>query len=152
MTTPTLYPAGFSGTSNDYLRCKGDTGGGVTLVQTSVSVPASTSANTIIGLHPFRKGARLGYGSVLAVTDLDTGTNVTLNVGYVYDDNATYTNDDDAFVSGSTKPQTGGLIAMTETAGVSFVAEADGWFVAKNTAATTTTGTITANLNIAYDG
>ena len=152
MTTPTVYPAGFAGDDTDYLKAKCDTSGAMRIVQGTVSVPAATATDSYIGLAPFRKGARLGYGSRVYTADLDTSTNVTLDVGYVYDDNVTYTNDPDAFVDGSGAAQSGGMMEMTALDGMTFVAEADGWFAVQNKAATTTTGNITFNLAIGYDG
>lgn len=152
MTTPSIVPTGFAATDLDYLKARCDTSGAMRLIQGSVSVPASTATDAIIGLAPFRKGARLSYGSRVYTADLDSSTNVTLDIGYVYDDNATYTDDPDAFVAASTAPQSGGMVEMTALAGMTFVAEADGWFIAQVNAATTTTGNLTYNLGISYDG
>lgn len=151
MTTPTIYPTGYAGDATDYLHAKVDRSGAVRMVTGSVSVPALTATDTIIGLMPFQKGAKLGYGARVYTADLDSSTNVTLDIGYVFDDNATYTNVLDAFVAASTAPQSGGMIEMTASAGMTFSAGANGWIVAQVNAATTTTGALVFNLPIAYD-
>ena len=151
MTTPAIVPTGYLGTSNDFLHAKVDRSGAVRKVTGSVSIPAATATNAIVGLVPFRKGAKFDYGSRVYSDDLDTSTNVTLNIGYVYDDNVTYTDATDAFVAASTTPQTGGMIEMTAKTGMTWTASADGWIVGKFLAATTTTGLLTFNLGIAYD-
>ncbi len=152
MTTPTIVPTGFGMTDADFLKCKCDRSGAMTLVHGYVAIPAATAKDTIIGLHPFRKGARLSYGSRVYSADLDTSTNVTLDIGYVYDDAVTYTTDLDAFVVASTAPQTGGMVEMTAVEGMTWVAEADGWICAQVNAATTTTGNLTFSLGLSYDG
>lgn len=156
MTTPTVLPTGFAGDDTDFLKAVVDRQGVPRLVQGTVAIPTSLATASNIGLHPFRKGARLCYDTALHITDVDSGTNVTLDVGYVYDDDASYSNDTDAFVDGSTAPQTGGFILPTgstgSVTGMTFVAEADGWFVAQNNVPTTTAGTLTFNMKIAYDG
>lgn len=150
MTTPTITADEYTG----FLDAPVLRNGGVQHVISSTTVAAATATTTVIGLVPFRKGARLNYGgTVLAVTDLDTGTDVTLDFGYVYDDDTTYTNDPNAFIAASTVAQAGGLATMAATAGFEFVAEADGWFaVTVGGGATTTAGTIKFNGLISYDG
>jgi len=155
MTTPTIYPTEFSGTYTDYLNAPSvDRSGAMRLYTNSISVPDTTSSGAVIGLMPFNKGARLGYGSVVAFGDFDTATNVTANVGYVYEDNDTTTNinDVDAFIAASTAPQAGGVAEFSAAAGVNFEATADGWVVVQFTADTTQAASITYNLNVGYNG
>ena len=151
MTTPSIVPTGYAGDSTDFLHAKMDRSGAMRIVTGTVSVPAGTATDTIIGLVPFRKGAKFGYGSRVYVGDMDTSTNVTADIGYVYDDNVTYTNVFNAFVSASTAPQTGGMMEMTSVAGMTWTAAADGWFTAQNNATTTTTASLTFSIVIAYD-
>ena len=107
----------------------------------------------VVGLVPFQKGAIVQYGSALAIADLDTGATVTLDWGFVYDDDTTYTNDPNAFAAAVVTAQAGGVIRPSEVAGATFVAEADGW-VAVTVAAgpTDTEGNITFNGTISYQG
>lgn len=157
MTYPTIYPSRFDGTANDFLKCKVDRSGAARLIEESVTIPASTTAPANIGLHPFRKGARLSYASSVRVTDLDTASNAVIDLGWVYKDNdtVTYINDTDGFVDGSTHAIAGGIIALNvqgASAGYDFVALADGWFIAQVEAGpTTTAGTIKTHLIVSYD-
>jgi hypothetical protein len=153
MTTPSILPTGAKGDYRDYLNVKRDTSGAVRNERGAVSIPASTVTDAIIGLFPFQKGmsfAGLG-GFNVHVADLDSSTNVTLDVGIVYEDNTTYTNDLDLITSASTAPQAGGFVAPDEIDFLTFVSEANGWVVAQVNAATTTTGSITFNINSVYD-
>ena len=72
MTTPAAYPSQYQGDYTDYLKAPCDRSGAVRLISDTVTIADATSAGTILGLVPFRKGARLGYGSALYVGDLDT--------------------------------------------------------------------------------
>lgn len=152
MTTPSIVQTGYNGDSLDYLKARVSSNGDLRLAVGSVTVPASTASGTVIGLEPFRKGARLGYGSRIYSADLDTATTVTATFGYVYDDNTTYTNDPDAF-NASLTVQSAGMSEMTAVAGMTWVAEADGWFaVTTGGGSTTTAGDLTFSLEIGYDG
>tara|TARA_R110002126_G_C10444128_1_gene499162 strand:+ start:972 stop:1448 length:477 start_codon:yes stop_codon:yes gene_type:complete len=158
MTTPAAYPSQYQGDYTDYLKAPCDRSGAVRLISDTVTIADATSAGTILGLVPFRKGARLGYGSALYVGDLDTTTNVVLDIGYVYKDNNTSTNinDTDAFVDGSTAGQAGGMISIADDgalAGLNFEATADGWITLTVQAGpVSTAGTGTFNLLVSYDG
>lgn len=161
MTTPAAYPSGYQGDYTDYLKAPCDRSGALRLVTGTVTIADSTTAGTILGLVPFRKGAKLGYGGGVGVGDLDTATNVVLDVGYVYEDNNTTTNinDTDAFVDGATAGQAGGLISLSAgtgafgvRTGLAFEATANGWFTLTVQAGpVSTAGTATFNLLIAYD-
>jgi len=149
MTSPTIFATGYTSADSYNLAPSGQHDGPRSIVR-SISVPATTATDTIMGFFPFQKGMTVSYGSAIVSDDLDSSTNVTLDVGYVYDDSATYTDDLDAFISASTIAQAGGVSYFDEKAGATFVAEADGWVVVQNNAATTTTGTITFNGTISY--
>lgn len=153
MTTPAVVPTKYAGDDGDYLIAKIDRSGALRSETVSVTVPDASSVGTVVGLVPFRKGARFNYGaSSIYAADLDTATSVTLNVGYVYDDNTTYTNDDDAFATLSTAAQAGGFVTFDEVAGFDFDAEADGWIaVTIAGGATTTEGDIDAQIALTYD-
>lgn len=127
MTTPTLL-ADTAGNA------KVDRSGAVRSVSGNVTVPNATAADTIIGLIRFQKGFSLNHLAIKCA-DLDAGTTVTLDAGFVYDDNVTYTDNPDAFLDGSTIPQAGGSFVWPVAAGLltgaGFVAEADGYIVAQ---------------------
>lgn len=153
MTTPSIVPVNRSGTYRDYLQTKVDRSGAARIEAVSVSVPSGTTTTTIVGLAPFNKGFRLDVGSTqLAVAAL--GSSVTLDIGYVYDDNVTYTNDQDAFATGLTVAAAGGLVVFDEVVGLrDFVAQANGWLVAVIQGATTgNTGNIFGQVGGIYDG
>lgn len=154
LSYPTLYPTGYAGDATDYNRVKVDRSGALRVVTGTVSIPATTATSTLIGLVPFVKGAKVHYGSSVYTQDLDSSTNVTFNIGYTYEDSAN-TSQAAGFVSGSTVPQSGGLIPFTATSGssvgMSFTAVGNGWITITNTAATTTTGAVQFNIAIAYD-
>lgn len=155
MTTPTVLPTGFDGTSKDYLHTKVDRDGCLREQYSTVTIPASTVATTLIGLVPFNKGFRLSSGGTrLAVADLDTSTNVTFDVGYVYKTGSAETDDPNAFATLLTTAQTGGYIVFDEpTTDLPFVAADDGWIVMQIAAGTTTTaGAFYGQVVGCYDG
>lgn len=128
MTTPTYVSSKYAADDSAYLKCKVDRSGAARAEYFSTSVTAAAASGVIIGLVPFQKGARFVFGaSQIHVTDMDTDSDLTLDVGFVYDDNTTYTNDEDAFASQLTTGQAGGLCTLDEHAGLSFQAEANGW-------------------------
>lgn len=154
MTTPTIFPVEYDGSSRDYLKVKTDRSGAAHIYAGSVSVTTGTPAATIIGLIPFNKGARFNISSTdIFVADIGQGT-TTISIGYIYDDNVTFTNNQTAYASASTAIQSGGFISMTASAnGIGFVAAGNGWLVATiNTAATDATGAITFQIKGSYDG
>ena len=153
MTAPTIYPAIWDPTDgSDYANAPGLRNGAVQNVYTEVTVPASTATSVVAGIMPFRKGARISYASRIDTDDLDTGTDVTLDVGWVYDDNTTYTNDPNGFIAASAIAQTGGIDLFDAVAGFHFIAEADGWVAATTGGgATTTEGDIRAQILVSYD-
>lgn len=153
MTTPTVVPTQYAGTDKDYLNAPVDRSGAVRSVKGTVIVPNATAVGAFVGLVPFQKGARFILNDKsIHITDIDAGTDSTVNVGIIYDDNTTYTNDPDAFASASTAGQAGGFITLDEVEGMTFVAEADGWLVLENEAnITEAEGTVTYDVLVAYD-
>ena len=152
MTTPSVIPVGFNGDSTDFLKSKRDTFGAVRSVKGTVSVPSGTAANEFVGLVPFRKGASftIGNGSVHC-GDFGAGT-TTVNLGVIYDDDASFTNDPDAFVSASTAAQAGGFLTIDEISGLTLEAEGDGWLAVQILVADSdATADITFNVGVAYD-
>lgn len=152
MTTPTVLPTGFDGTSKDFLKTICDRSGAARVYQDTVSVPSGTAADAYVGLVPFNKGARFTIdSSSIYCGNFGAGT-TTVNIGYVYDDNVTYTNDVDAWASLSTAPQSGGFVTIDEKEGLTFVAEANGWITAQlKAAAADATDSIYFNFTGAYD-
>lgn len=153
MTTPSIVPTKWVGTDLDYLHCKVERDGAMREQYTTVSVPSGTTTTTIVGLVPFQKGFRLGYGATqLYIANIGDGS-FTFDVGYVYKTGSTGTDDPDAFASALTTGQAGGLIVLDEFAGLSWVAQDDGW-IAITTGGTTTdaTGSIQGQVVGCYDG
>jgi len=153
MALPTIYPTGFNGDATDFLQVKSDRSGAVRREQGSVSVPATTATDTIIGLFPFVAGMSFaGLGAYnLYTADLDSSTNVTLDFGVAYQDTAQGTDNLDAITSASTAAQAGGFVAPDEIDFLTFVATGNGWVTVQVNAATTTTGSLTFNIPMAYD-
>ena len=153
MTTPSIVPLQYDKSARDYLKVKDDRSGAARTYGGTVSVPSGTTATTIVGLVPFNKGARFTIGSTSVACGNFGGASTTVDLGYVYDLNGTFTNDVDAWASAATAPQSGGFISIDEVAGLSFVAEGDGWIaITINTETTDATSTITWNFTGSYDG
>jgi hypothetical protein len=152
MTTPSVVPSNYAGTYLDFLKAKVDRDGCARNVQGTVSVPSGTAADAYVGLVPFQKGARFIIGDKSIYCDNFGAGTTTVNVGYVYNDNVTYTNDVDAWASLSTAAQSGGFVTVDEKEGLSFVAEADGWLAIQlKAAAADATASITFQVGVAYD-
>jgi hypothetical protein len=154
MTLPTIVDASYEATVRDFLKVKSDRSGSARIYNGVVSVPTGSAATTIVGLIPFNRGARFHLdGNSVHVADIGAGT-TTISLGFIYNDNVTFTNNQTAWASASTAIQAGGFVALTAgVAGLQFVAAADGWVVATiNTAATDATGDITFQIVGTYDG
>jgi len=154
MTTPDVFPSD-QDTVNPFLKAPSGPHDGPRVVVRTATVPDTSTTGTIVGLVPFRRGARLQYGSALAVDDLDTGTDVTLDWGFVYDANDTVTNinDTNAFAAAAATAQAGGVLRPTAVAGATFEATADGWItVTTGGVSTNNPGDITFNGTISYQG
>jgi hypothetical protein len=156
MTTyPDNVPTGYAGDYTDFLKVKRDTFGALRSQYTSIAVADSASAGTTYGLVPFQKGFRISYGSKFYTPDLDTTTNVTWNIGYMYEDTsstgAAAASDPDAFAS-AVSGQTAAVLTFDENEGMSFVASGNGWVAAALAAGpVTTAGTVEATLDFTYD-
>lgn len=153
MTTPSVLPTQYSGTYKDFLKVKQDREGGCRPYRGTVSVPTTTAANSYVGLVPFVKGASFVIGDKSVYCNDFGAATTTVNLGYVYDDNVTYTNDVDAWASLNTAAQAGGFITVDEKEGTSFVAAANGWITVQLIAAAAdATADIAFNFVGAYDG
>ena len=153
MTTPTVLPTQYAGNYKDFLKVKSDRSGASRVVAGAVSVPSGTLADAYVGLVPFVKGARFTIGDKSVYCGNFGAGTTTVNLGYVYDDNVTYTNDVDAWASLNTAAQSGGFITVDEKEGVSFVAAANGWITVQLIAANAdATADIAFNFLEAYDG
>lgn len=151
MTTPSVVPSQYTGTDLDFLKAPKRADGGASLVIGSVSVPEGTAADTYVGLIPFTKGARFHLDDKSIHCGNFGAGSTTVNVGYVYDDNVTYTNDVDAWASLSTAAQSGGFVTVDEIEGMTFIAEADGWLTVQlKAAAADATAAITFSVQVAY--
>ena len=153
LTLPTVVPSQYLGTVADFLQVPQDRAGQLRLVQDAVTIPATTAQNAYVGLIPVQKGARFSIHSTgVHVADLDTSTNVTMELGFLYYDSDDGTTDANAFASASTSPQAGGFIAVDEIEGLSFVALGRGWLAVKVTGgATITEGAVTFAVGVSYD-
>lgn len=154
MALPTIVPTGFAGDATDFLKTKVDHSGAARRVQGSVSIPSATAADTIVGLFPFNAGMSFAglSGFNIYTADLDSGTNVTLNVGVAYQDSTAGTDDLDLITSLSTAVQTGGFVAPDEIDWMTYVTTGNGWVVVQPKAApTTTTGSVTFDIPFVYD-
>lgn len=132
-----------------------DRSGAVRSMKAAATVPASTAADTIVGMIRFEKGFSLDQLAVVS-EDLDTATNVTLDVGYVYD-SASLTDDPDAFFDGSDIVQDAGSVVWPVAdgllTGAGFEAAGPGYVVVQTKGASTTTeGDITVKALFSYDG
>lgn len=153
MVLPTIVPTGFQDDATDFFQTKVDRGGGVRRAQGSVSIPASTATDTVIGLFPFNAGMSFsGLGGFnLYSADLDSSTNVTLDFGIAYQNSTEGTDDLDNITSASTAAQAGGFVAPDEIDWMTLVTTGNGWVTVQVNAATTTTGALTFNIPFTYD-
>lgn len=151
MTDPTIF-SDVAGTATNTFSSKSEPQGVITQ-KFVATIPASTASGTNIGLIRIEKNFSL-VGLAIVSADLDTLTNVTLDVGYLYDgttgedDNAFFNALDIAQDAGSrTWPVDDGLLT-----GVSFVATGGGWLSATTGGgATTTAGDITGIAQFTYN-
>lgn len=153
MTTPTVVPVGFNNDASDFRNVKADKSGAVRQVAGSVVIPDATAVGAFVGLVPFNKGARFIINDKsVHITDIDSGTDSTVNLGIIYADSDEGTDDVDAFVSASTAGQAGGFLTVDETEGMTLVTTGNGWLALENEAnITEAEGTITFNVGVVYD-
>ncbi len=151
MTTPTIF-SDVAGTADNKFQAKSEPQG--VLAQKAVAtIPASTVVDTNIGMIRFEKGFSSVQFSIKS-DDLDTATNVLLDVGFLLD--ATTGEDDNAFLdnldiaqdAGSrTWPVDDGLLTA-----ISFTATGPGYMsVTTRGGSTTTAGDITMLAQFTYD-
>lgn len=159
MTTPTIVPAEYDVSTTDantrnYLKVKQDRSGACRINAGAITIPTATASGSTVGLVPFNKGERFNVNnSSVYIGDADSSTNVTATVGYIYDDNVTFTNNLVAWVSASTVPQAGGFLTVNNSQGLGFVAQGNGWVVLQITGGATTLATTTSfHIIGAYDG
>lgn len=154
MTTyPDNVPTGYQGDYTDFLNVRRDVSGATRQVYQSIAVADSASAGTTYGLIPFQAGVTVDYGSKFFTPDLDTDSNVTWDLGYMYEDTdvSAAASDADAFISAGSG-QTAAVLSFDEEEGMSFVASGNGWIVAALAAGpVTTAGTIQFKGGIAYE-
>jgi len=149
MTTPSII-ADTAGNA------KVDRSGAVRSIQAQAVIPNLTAANTIIGMIRIQKGFTLDHLAIVS-SDLDAGVNLLADVGYVYDDDTTYTNDLNAFFDGLDIPQdAGSRVWPTDDGlltGIGFTAEADGYITVQLTDnAVEADGTIDVKALFSYNG
>jgi hypothetical protein len=147
---PDNVPTKYAGDRTDFLRVKRDTFGAMRSEYASIAVADSASAGTTYGLVPFQAGFRISYGSKFFSPDLDTTTNVTWNLGFLYEDTA-LTSDDNAFAT-LLSGQAAAVLSFDEVAGMSFEATANGWVVATLAAGPVSiAGNIESVIDFTYD-
>ncbi len=156
MALPTIVPTGFAGDYTDFLKTKDDRSGAVRRVQGSVSIPASTATDTIIGLFPFNSGMSFAglSGYNLYTADLDSSTNVTLDWGVAYQSTTEGADNLVLITSASTAAQAAGYVVPGipgTNDWATFVSTGNGWVTVQVNAATTTTGSLTFNIPFTYD-
>ncbi len=152
MTLPIYFANGYSDGTLDVNLAPSGQGDGPRMVVRTAAIADNATAGSTYGLVPFQKGMTVSYGSKLITADLDTASNVTWDLGYIYLDNDTTTNinDTDAFISAGSG-QAAGVLSFDEVSGATFVATAAGWVIATLAAGpVTTAGDITFNGTISY--
>lgn len=152
MAVPTIIPTKFGSSATAANRlAKVDKSGANRTQSVSVSVPSGTASGTVIGLVPFRAGASLVRGGTsVHFANIGDGS-FTADIGYVYN-SASFTDDPDAFAAADTAGRTGGYATLGATAGLTWVAEADGWIaVTTGGSSTDATAAITAQVELTYD-
>lgn len=139
----------FTGTDVDFSRAV-TSFGGIALVTGSTVVPAATAADAYVLLAPFVLGTKFKADNAsFHCADLDTGTNVQLDIGVVFADSTA--DIPTLFRSLSNVPQTGGFVTLTNTEWMNQAMPANGWVVARiKTAPTTTAGAITFNYGVSF--
>ena len=152
MTDMTIVPTGYAGDDTDFNKVKRDPSGALRLVTGSVSVLDETATGSYIGLVPFQKGATFQISNASVHCANFGGASTTVDLGIIYDDNTSFTNDEDAFASASTAAQSGGFITVDEVEGLTLETEGNGWLAVKiEGAAADATAAITFSVGVAYD-
>lgn len=157
MTTPTVL----SNFGYDLNNCPGvDREGAVRSIVIDTTVTSGNAAATTYELFPFQANMTLLF-LALDVPDVSDASS-TMSLGYVYDDNTTYTNDPDAYVATDQAPRSGGFIMYpttfnSGTAGVdqgkARLTDAPGYVIATlNTSAADATADLTGYALVTYGG
>lgn len=151
MTDPTIFSDVAGDATNKFVSRREPQG--VLAQQAIATIPAVTVVATNIGMIRFEKNFSL-TGLAIVSDDLDTATNVLLDVGFLLD--STTGEDPNAFLAaidiaqdaGSrTWPVDDGLLT-----GISFIASEGGWLsVTTSGGSTTTAGDITLIAEFTYD-
>lgn len=150
MTTPTVF-SDVAAVASQWKQLPS----GVIAQKFTLSLTTSMAAGTNCGLIRFAPGFSL-VGLSLKATDMDTATTLVLDVGYLYDDSSTYTEDDNAFFNDTDIGQDAGSvvwpIADGLLTGVSFTAEDHGYLSLTTRGETIeAAGTITGIALFTYD-
>jgi len=131
-----------------------DRNGGMVQQKAVASVAVATAANDIIAMIPFQTGFSLDRFA--ASSDiLDTGTDVLLEVGYIYTDD-TLTDDTNAFLTALDIAQDAGSRTWPVDDGlltaVGFLSAGEGFLTVRLSAGPTTTlGNITLRAGFSYN-
>lgn len=160
MTVPNVVNPRYVADSSAYRNAKVDRSGAARGEAFNVSVPSGTTvAAGIIGLVPFQTGAKFLYDSTIFANAL--GASTTLSLGYIYDDNVTFTNAPAAFLAATASNTANQKLNPNVETGVAWKAIdslvgtgalANGWIVAVlGGATTTTTATIYGDIKLIYD-
>lgn len=136
---------------------------GLAFYNDKVTIPAGTIAGSRFRAFRFKEGFTLTDFTILT-DDLDTGTAVTISVGYVYDAGQTDNNDvalvddEDYFIDNNTSiGQAEASFAYpsnssSQNVGKYFTAEGSGYIVVEITGGpTTTAGTIEVGIGYTYN-
>ncbi len=157
LTLPTYVSTKYTGTAADFRLCKVDRSGALRSEPFITNITAAAASDVLVGLVPFQKGARfVARASNIAVSDLDTDSDLTLDFGYTYYDSTLGTSDPDAFATQVTTGQAGGAVTLDElnaTTLTSWVAAADGWITMTVGVGgiSYTTGVVRGEIVLCYD-
>lgn len=153
MTTPTITESKWAEDYTDYLKSPGARDGSAFNYKFDVTIPSGTVVSVNVGLMPFQKGFRFNPGSFFANIDNVGDGSFTFDLGWIYEDEVTYTSDPNGIASALTTGQAGGLITLDEDEVIDFVAEANGWIVLVTGGSTTdNAGAISGYIGGDYDG
>lgn len=153
MSLPTIFA---QGAANPFVAKGAGAPQGVIASRTIAGVPGGTAVGTIIGMIRFQKDFSPTHLALFS-NDLDTPAEATtFDVGYVYDDNTVFVDDDNAFFSLIDIAQDAGARVWPSNddlgTGVSFVADGDGYIaVTIRGGSTTTFGNIFLIGQFTYD-
>lgn len=150
IVTPSIVPTRWVATDRlAFLKARASADGSVIAVIDEVTIPASTASATLIGLHPFQKGAALVGFTIQTAAQ---GTSVTFDLGYQYYDTDTGTSQLNGYVAASTTAAAGGVIGLpTVGTALNDKTLGNGWYVIRTGGATTTgPGLVKFQLLLAY--